>query len=299
MFSSVWRKTVGSVLAGSLCGAVLVVVPASVSAQPAIGTQTLLVDPCDQFNDKDFAYSGEQVAALMAKDYASLREEIRQCQGKALTKLKKPKLKKPKVPRIPGQPPSFWAYVMGSQVKSWSWSVPLEPDPVMCTSAISGQRFTVVSPKPAGAVYGVRDGNQISVAVRAGVVDTGWGQGSDCDPVNGAGTTNQKVSFDFLASGIRLDSYVGGDKRDLRWEFADESAKVFWRPFTAKEKADLRNPRKGTLTFVLSNHDSGNKVTDTGTCMGWGSDGTCIWAHSWTFKVILVRADPMDLVYGP
>ena len=250
------------------------------------------------FNDPDFSYTPEQASALIGQDYASLRQEIAACQGKALIELKKPKLKKPKVPKVPGLPPAFWVYVMGSQVKMWNWSLPLEPDPVMCTAATSGQRFTVVSPTPAGATLSNADGNSVGVRVTAGVVDRGWGRGSDCDPRNWAGTVNGEVSFDFSTEGIRLESWIGSEE-DLGWEFTNDSDADFVKKFSKKDRAALLNPRKGTLTFTLAHSAAGSAQTDTGTCSAWGSDGTCTWAHSWGVKVILVRADHMDLVTGP
>jgi hypothetical protein len=290
------RTSLAVILVSVACATTLVAAPAA-SGSPVPLPRNPLVDPCLMFNDPDFSYTGDQVDALISQDYASLRREIAECQGKALTKVKKPKLKKPKVPQIPGQPPAFWVYVMGSQVETWRWSLPLEPDPVMCTSAISGQRFTVVSPKPSGAMLSDSQGNGINVKVRAGVVDTGWGSGSDCEPVNGADTVDGSVTFDFSTAGIRFQSLVSSD-RDLAWEFTNTDS-IFLRPFTKKEKAALLNPRKGVLTFTLTHNDAGNAETDTGSCSAWGDDGTCTWAHSWGIKIILVRADPMDLVYGP
>lgn len=273
-----------------------------VAATPAVGAPVApradLVDPCMPFTDPDFAYSPEQVAALIGKDYASLRQEIAACQGKALTELKKPKMKKPKVPKIPGMPPTFWVYVTGSQAEMWSWSLPLEPDPVMCTSAISGQRFTVVSPVPAGATLSNTVGNAVGVTVKAGVVDTGWGQGSDCDPTNWAGIVDGIVSFDFSTEGIRLQTYISRD-RDLSWEYGNDSGDAFVRKFSKTDRAALLNPRKGILTYTLTRSDAGDAVTDSGSCMGWGDEGTCTYANSWGLKITLVRAEPMDLVNGP
>lgn len=290
------RASLAVALASVACATTLVAVPSAVGAPTAV-PRTLLVDPCLLFNDPDFAYTPDQVNALIDKDYATLRKEIAECQGKALVQLKKPKLKKAKVPKISGQPPTFWVYAMGSQVETWAWSLPLEPDPVMCTSAISGQRFTVVSPKPVGLTLSTDPGSGANVPVKAGVVDSGWGRGSDCDPVNWAGTVDGSVSFSFWTGGIRLQGSVSSN-RSLSWETTNTD-QIFFRPFTKKELADLRNPRKGVLTFTLNHNDSGNAETDTGTCSAWGEDGTCTWAYSWGIKLILVRAEPMDLVYGP
>ena len=59
------------------------------------------------FTDPNFSYTPEQASALISQDYARLRQEIAECQGKALNELGKPKLKKPKVPKTPGLPPAF------------------------------------------------------------------------------------------------------------------------------------------------------------------------------------------------
>lgn len=288
-----------ALLAALACSASLMASSPS-AADPLPEARSPLVDPCMAFTDPNFAYSSDQVSALMSTDYARLRAEIAECQGTALTELKAPKMKKPKVPKVPGTPPAFWVYVMGSQVEMWNWSLPLEPDPVMCTAAISGQRFTAVSPVPAGAVLGSDVGNQVSVPVRVGVKDTGWGRGSDCDPTNWSGSVDGNVSFDFSSSGIRLTSYISSE-RDLAWEYTNNSDADFFRKFTKKDQAALRNPRKGVLTFMLDHSASGSAQTDDGfgSCAAWGDDGSCTWAHSWGLKVVLVRADPMDLVYGP
>lgn len=292
------RRTVVAVaMAGAACATSLAL------AQPADGVsvglpRSPLIDPCMPFTDPNFAYTPEQASALIQQDYASLRQEIAACQGKALTELKRPKLKKPKVPKISGLPPTFWVYVMGSQVKTWNWSLPLEPDPVMCTAATSGQRFTVVSPVPTGTTLGTSAGDNVAVSVSAGVVDRGWGRGSDCNPRNWAGTVAGQVSVDLSTEGIRLDSWIGSQE-DLGWEFTADSDADFFRKFSKKDKAALLNPRKGTLTFALAHNAAGSAQTDTGSCSAWGSDGTCTWAHSWGLRVILVRADPMDLVTGP
>jgi len=297
MAHAIRRVTLAVALASAACATALVAAPTAVGA-PVPMPRLPLVDPCEQFTDPDFAYTPEQVDALISSDYATLRKEIAECQAKALTELKPPKLKKPKVPRIPGQPPAFWVYVMGSQVETWAWSLPLEPDPIMCTSAISGQRFTVVSPVPAGASPTRGMGNEIGVDVTAGVVNTGWGQGSDCNPDNSAESVKGRVSFDFTTSEIQLNSYIASEQ-NLGWEYDNNAPTIFTRKFTKKEKAALFNPRKGVLTFTLNHNDAGSAQTDTGSCITWGTDGTCTWAHSWGIKIVLVRAEPMDLVYGP
>lgn len=294
----VWVTVMMATAASAAC---IAMAPTASSAPVDQSTSTPradLVDPCLLFTDPDFAYSPEQVSDLMAQDYATLRKEIAECQGKALTELKPPKLKKPKVPKIAGMPPTFWVYVMGSQVETWAWSLPLDPDPVMCTSAIAGQRFTLVSPIPTGAIVDTAVGYEVAVDVKAGVKDSGWGQGSDCDPTNWSGSVDGGVSFDLTMSGIRLNTFISSD-RDLRWEFAGDSRDTFTRAFSKKDKAAILNPRKGVLTFVLTHSDAGSAQTDTGTCITWGDEGSCTWAHSWGVKIILVRADPMDLVNGP
>ena len=135
--------------------------------------------------------------------------------------------------------------------------------------------------------------------MKASVKNIGWGRGSDCEPNNSAGPVNGNVTFSFSTKGIRLQSYIATEQ-DLGWEYTNES-NIFLRKFSKKERADLLNPRKGVLTFTLSHHAAGNPETDDGfgTCAAWGDDGSCTWAHSWGVKIILVRADPMDLVYGP
>ena len=106
------------------------------------------------------------------------------------------------------------------------------------------------------------------------------------------------VSFDFTIEGIRREGGIG-PQEDLGWDFTNESNAHSVKKLPRQERDTRFNPLEGTLAFTLTHSAASGAQTDTGTCSAWASDGTCTLAHSWGVRIILVRADPMDLVTGP
>lgn len=298
------RRNARGILITSLAGVLLLGsgAPAAIAQQESIPRAT--ENPCLWFNYPLFMPTQGSYDYWFAHDYAGLRRDINACQGPTKAKIK---FKKAKVPRTGGLP-SFWVYVTGHQVEVFTETMVLPPDtpPEVCSHFANMSAFSVGTEKPGWVMLRTAKpqdaGFTTFVPLKADILNHEYSAPEPCPhDVGDAGRDAGEATIEISTKGLTLETFLGGDFCQTHecassWPSLVADKSSVFLPFSGSDLQQLRNKRKGVLSYTFSGGGSGG-LNMPGECYGVPDyDGavTCDWAANWVVTVTLIRADPMD-----